>query len=185
MYWIWSNYHDDLEDYINICRKMKVELDAIKINIKDLLLSLSILGNLPEKIDSTSSALTTSSHPYKITHYCANRKHNPNCTSQYKEQCFSKNPNLRPARRNNKRRYPANIPESAQESALITGSSAAFCFIKLIIDCDATHHMFNSKILFSTLNKIPPLRTASGDSSSSLEAEALGTMNLECKGETL
>ncbi|MBW0585388.1 hypothetical protein O181_125103 [Austropuccinia psidii MF-1] len=193
MDWIWSNYHGNLQDYINSCRKMKLELDAVNIKIQAEFLSFSILGKLvrdpklqhyvevltlnddltenpyliltklpefvnnlciqPEKINTSSSA-----HPYKITHYCANGKHNPNCTSHSKEQCFSKNPNLRLARRNNCRRFPSNIPpsahiSSAQASALITGSPDLISSIKFIIDCGATHHMFNSRTLFSTLNR--------------------------------
>ncbi|MBW0577084.1 hypothetical protein O181_116799 [Austropuccinia psidii MF-1] len=230
MDWIWSNYHGDLQDYINSCRKMKLELEAVNIKIEAELLSFSILGKLvrdpklqhyvevltlndnliekpdliltklqdfvnnlciqPEKIDTPSSALTTTAHPYKITHYCANGKHNPNCTSHSKEQCFAKNPNLRPARRNNWRRFPSNIPpsahiSSAQASALITGSPDLLSSVKLIIDCGATHHMFNSKSLFSTLNKIPPLKISTGDSSSSLVAEGMGTVNLTCEEATL
>ncbi|MBW0465783.1 hypothetical protein O181_005498 [Austropuccinia psidii MF-1] len=230
MDWIWFNYHGDLQDYINSFRKLKRELDAVKIKIEAKLLSFSILGKLvrdpklqhyvkdltfndnlienpdliltklqdlvnnlriqPEKIDTPSSALTTSAHPYKITHYCAKSKHNPNCTSHSKEQCFTKNPNLRLERRNNCRRFPSNIPpsahiSSAQASALITGSPDLISSIKLIIDCGATHHTFNSKTLFSTLNKIPPLRISTGDSSSSLVAEGMGTVNLTCKEATL
>ncbi|MBW0471585.1 hypothetical protein O181_011300 [Austropuccinia psidii MF-1] len=230
MDWIWSNHHGDLQDYINSCRKMKPELDAINLKIDSELLLFCILGKIvrdlklqhyvevltlnddlikkpdliltklqnfvnnlciqPEKIDSTSSALATSGHPYKITHYCANVKHNPNCASHSKEQCFAENPNLRLERRSNRRQYPSSILPSAhispaQASALITGNSDAFSVIKLIIECGAMHHMFHSKAWFSTLNNIPPLRISTGDSSSSLVAEGMGTVSLSCKGSTL
>ncbi|MBW0502229.1 hypothetical protein O181_041944 [Austropuccinia psidii MF-1] len=33
---------------------------------------------------------------YKITYYCSNGKHNPNCKSHTKEECFAKHPELRP-----------------------------------------------------------------------------------------
>ncbi|MBW0486843.1 hypothetical protein O181_026558 [Austropuccinia psidii MF-1] len=46
MDWIWSNYHGNLQDYINCCRKMKLEIDAVNIKIKAKLLSFSILGTL-------------------------------------------------------------------------------------------------------------------------------------------
>ncbi|MBW0471115.1 hypothetical protein O181_010830 [Austropuccinia psidii MF-1] len=45
--------------------------------------------------------------------------------------------------------------------------------------------MSNSKILFSTLDKIPPLRISTGDSSSSLVAEGMGIVNLTCEEATL
>ncbi|MBW0544444.1 hypothetical protein O181_084159 [Austropuccinia psidii MF-1] len=112
----------------------------ILTKLQDFVKNLCIL---PEKNNSTSSALATSANPYKITHSCANSKHNPNCTSHSKEQCFAEKPNLRLERISNQRRYPSNIPPSAQESALITGNSDTFSVIKLIIDCGATHHMFN------------------------------------------
>ncbi|MBW0515028.1 hypothetical protein O181_054743, partial [Austropuccinia psidii MF-1] len=238
MDWICSHYHGNLQDYINSCRKMNLELDAVNINIEAELLSFSILGQLvrdpklqhyvdsltlndylnenpdliltklqdfvnnlfiqPEKINTPSSAVTTSAQPYKITHYCANGKHNLNCTSHStgshvggprlthsKEQCFAESPNLRLERRNNQRRFLSNIPPSAQASALITGSPDLLSSIKLIIDCGATHPMFNCKTLFSTLNKIPPLRISMGDSSSSLVEEGIGTVNLTFKEATL
>ncbi|MBW0524413.1 hypothetical protein O181_064128 [Austropuccinia psidii MF-1] len=47
--------------------------------------------NLP----STASAhLSESLGPYKITYYCANGKHNPNCTNHTKEECFAEHPHL-------------------------------------------------------------------------------------------
>ncbi|MBW0575703.1 hypothetical protein O181_115418, partial [Austropuccinia psidii MF-1] len=161
--------------------------DLILTKLQDFVNNLCIQ---PEKHNSTSSALATSAHPYKITHYCANGKHNPNCTSHSKEQCFAENPNLRPARRGNQRQYPSNIPpsahiSSAQALALITGNFNTTSVVKLIIDCGATHHMFNSKALFSSLNSLTPLRISTGDSSSTLLAEGMGTVDLSCEGSTL
>ncbi|MBW0590597.1 hypothetical protein O181_130312 [Austropuccinia psidii MF-1] len=46
MDWIWSNHDGNLQDYINSCRKMKLELDAVKINIEAELLLFSFLGKL-------------------------------------------------------------------------------------------------------------------------------------------
>ncbi|MBW0504857.1 hypothetical protein O181_044572 [Austropuccinia psidii MF-1] len=56
--------------------------DLILTRLQDLVNNLHIQ---PERIDSTSSDLTTSAHPYKVTHYCANSKHKPNRTSHSKE----------------------------------------------------------------------------------------------------
>ncbi|MBW0540597.1 hypothetical protein O181_080312 [Austropuccinia psidii MF-1] len=114
-----SNYHGDLKDYINSCRKMKLELDAelllfsiLEKHVRDPTLQHYVevltlnddlierpdliltkvqdfVNNLciqEEKNNPTSSALANSAHPYRITHYCANGKHNPNCTSHSKEQ---------------------------------------------------------------------------------------------------
>ncbi|MBW0543284.1 hypothetical protein O181_082999 [Austropuccinia psidii MF-1] len=46
MDWIWSNYHGDLQEYINSCQKMKLELDTVNIKIEAELLLFSILGKL-------------------------------------------------------------------------------------------------------------------------------------------
>ncbi|MBW0582123.1 hypothetical protein O181_121838 [Austropuccinia psidii MF-1] len=50
MDWIWSNYHGDLQEYINSCRKMKLELEAVNIKIEAELLSFSILGKLAKDL---------------------------------------------------------------------------------------------------------------------------------------
>ncbi|MBW0465714.1 hypothetical protein O181_005429 [Austropuccinia psidii MF-1] len=138
MDWIWSNYHGDLQEYINSCQKMKLELESVNIKIEAKLLSFSILGKLvkdpkiqhyievltlndeviekPDLIltklqdfvnnsriqptrqqnDPTTLSTLVQNQNYKITYYCTNGQHNPNCTNQTKEQCFAKYPNIRP-----------------------------------------------------------------------------------------
>ncbi|MBW0511056.1 hypothetical protein O181_050771 [Austropuccinia psidii MF-1] len=51
--------------------------------------------NLPA---TASTHLSESSGPYKITYYCANGKHNPNCTNHTKEECFAENTDLQSPR---------------------------------------------------------------------------------------
>ncbi|MBW0479361.1 hypothetical protein O181_019076 [Austropuccinia psidii MF-1] len=226
MDWIWSNYHGDLQEYINSCRKMKLELDAVNIKIEAELLSFSILGKLVKdpklqhyieiltlnneiiekpdliltklqdfvnnsKIQSTRqgpepSALSTSVHNqnYKITYYCTNGQHNPNCTSHTKEQCYAEHPNLRPPQKN-KRRTPPNNPPSAHLSsaqALLTGTSDLEKNHQVIVDCGATHHMFNTREHFSAIDSVPFIKVSTGDASSSLSAEGIGTVNIICSG---
>ncbi|MBW0474740.1 hypothetical protein O181_014455 [Austropuccinia psidii MF-1] len=55
----------------------------------------------------------------------------------------------------------------------------------LIIDCGATHHMFNKKNLFLSLTEIPPMKVSTGDSSSTLAATGLGTVKLICHKKPL
>ncbi|MBW0465074.1 hypothetical protein O181_004789 [Austropuccinia psidii MF-1] len=52
----------------------------------------------PANDHSAASALLSSiqNHPYKIMYYCANGKHNPKCMTHKKEECYAKNPHLRP-----------------------------------------------------------------------------------------
>ncbi|MBW0492430.1 hypothetical protein O181_032145 [Austropuccinia psidii MF-1] len=140
--WIWSNYHGDLQEYINSCQKMNLELDAVNMKIEAELLLFSILEKLvkdlklqhyievltlndkiiekpnliltklqdfvnnsriqPTKQESDPSTLYTSAQNqnYKITYYCTNGQHNPNCTSHTKEKCYAEHPNLRPPQKN-------------------------------------------------------------------------------------
>ncbi|MBW0523128.1 hypothetical protein O181_062843 [Austropuccinia psidii MF-1] len=102
----------------------------------------------PTKREPEPSALSTSAQNqnYKITYYCTNGQHNPNCTSHTKEQCYAEHPNLRPPQKN-KRRTPPNNPPSAHLSsaqALLTGTPDCKRNQQLIVDCGATHHMFNN-----------------------------------------
>ncbi|MBW0461205.1 hypothetical protein O181_000920 [Austropuccinia psidii MF-1] len=110
---------------------------------------------------STPTALVSeSAHPYKITYYCTNGKHNPMCTTHTKETCFAENPHLRPTHRNNKRKTRSYQNPSAHLSTaqvLITGERSKENPEELIIDCGATHHMFNSRHLFSSLVETPPM----------------------------
>ncbi|MBW0535429.1 hypothetical protein O181_075144, partial [Austropuccinia psidii MF-1] len=129
---------------------------------------------------SPSALVSESVHPYRILHYCANGKHNPNCTTHSKEECFAENPHLRP-RCTNKKRAINNRDASAHLStaqALVTGTTSRQ--EELIIDCGAMHHMFNSEAFFSSINKTPPMNVSTGDSGSSLRAKGVGTVTISC-----
>ncbi|MBW0586499.1 hypothetical protein O181_126214 [Austropuccinia psidii MF-1] len=73
---------------------------------------------------ATTALVSESAGPYNITYYCSNGKHNPNCTSHTKEECFAKHPELRPPYcRNNKRKNTFNQNASTHIStaqALVT-----------------------------------------------------------------
>ncbi|MBW0536449.1 hypothetical protein O181_076164 [Austropuccinia psidii MF-1] len=110
----------------------------------------------------------------------ANGKHNPNCTTHSKEECFAENPHLRP-RRTNKKRAINNRDASAHLStaqALVTGTTSRQ--EELVIDCGATHHMFNSAAFFLSINKTPPMNVSTGDSGSSLRTKGVGTVTISC-----
>ncbi|MBW0526154.1 hypothetical protein O181_065869 [Austropuccinia psidii MF-1] len=163
------------------------------IELPDLILSKlqdfhnnSFIQEEPLK-SSVTALLSESNHPYKILYYCTNGKHNPICTSHTKQECFVENPHLKPPRRNNKRRAQNNQHVSAHLStaqALVTGNNSSTSPSELIIDCGATHHMFNSREMFSSLQTTPPLSVCTGDISSSLSTEGIGTVSIICGKQT-
>ncbi|MBW0483589.1 hypothetical protein O181_023304 [Austropuccinia psidii MF-1] len=189
MDWIWSNYHGDLQEYINSCRKMKLELEAVNIKIEAEFLSFSILGKLAKdpKLQHYIEILTLNDEIIEKPDLILTKLqdfHNPNCTSHTKEQCYAKHPNLRPPQKN-KRRTPPNNPPSAHLSsaqALLTGTPDCKRNHQLIVDCGATHHMFNTREHFSFIDTIPCIKVSTGDASSSLSAEGISTVNIICGG---
>ncbi|MBW0504879.1 hypothetical protein O181_044594 [Austropuccinia psidii MF-1] len=67
--------------------------------------------NRPATVASDSELVSaTNNEPYQTLYYCTNRKHNPKCLTHKKEECFAKNPHLRPQRRDNKRKAPSASP---------------------------------------------------------------------------
>ncbi|MBW0474072.1 hypothetical protein O181_013787 [Austropuccinia psidii MF-1] len=109
------------------------------------------------------------------------------CTSHTKQEFFVENPHLKPPCRNNKPRAQDNQHVYAHLStaqALVTGNSSSTFPSDLIIDCGATHHIFNSKEMFSSLQVTPSLIVCAGDMSSSLSAEGTGTVSIFCNKQT-
>ncbi|MBW0499100.1 hypothetical protein O181_038815 [Austropuccinia psidii MF-1] len=166
-----------------------LSLNEELIELPDLILSkLQDFHNnsTMQEVTSTSSAsalLSESTHPYKILYYCTNGKHNPMCTSHTKQECFVENPHLRPPRRNNKRRAQNNqnvLAHLSTAQALVTSDCPSTFSFDLIIDCGATHHMFNSKESFSTLGATPSFNVCTGDTTSSLSAKGIGTVTIAC-----
>ncbi|MBW0518196.1 hypothetical protein O181_057911 [Austropuccinia psidii MF-1] len=138
---------------------------------------------------ATTALVSESAGPYKITYYCSNGKHNPNCTSYTKEECFAKHPELRPPYcQNNKRKNTFNQNASTHiltAQALVTCRETPLSEMDFIVDCGAMHHMFNSISCFSTLGQTLPLKVCTGDSTSSLLSEGIGTVILLCNNRKL
>ncbi|MBW0530491.1 hypothetical protein O181_070206 [Austropuccinia psidii MF-1] len=131
--------------------------------------------------------VSESEHPYKITYFCTNGKHNPMCTTHTKEACYAENPHLRPTHCSNKRKTRPYQNPSAHLStaqALITGEIFDERTDELIVDCGATHHMFNSRSLFSSFVETPPMTVSTGDSTSSLFSKGSGTVSLLINSKT-
>ncbi|MBW0523839.1 hypothetical protein O181_063554 [Austropuccinia psidii MF-1] len=56
----------------------------------------SELQSTEANVPISTALVSESNHPYKITHYCANGRHNLNCTTHSKEKFFAESPHLRP-----------------------------------------------------------------------------------------
>ncbi|MBW0494119.1 hypothetical protein O181_033834 [Austropuccinia psidii MF-1] len=93
----------------------------------------------------------------------------------------TKNPHLRPNNHTNRRKafpyqsWSAQLPTA---QVLVTRERFNGKIEELIINCGATHHMFNSRSLFSFFVKTPPVGVCTRDSTSSLFSGGLQTINL-------
>ncbi|MBW0521476.1 hypothetical protein O181_061191 [Austropuccinia psidii MF-1] len=138
------------------------------------------------KKEHESSALIISfEEPQKIIFYCSNGKHKKRCTTHKKEDCWAENPHLRPSLQEKKRK---NNPRShlfiAQALTTIGGSMSPMRN-QVIVDCGATHHIFNSpKLLPSSIKEIRS-KVATGDSQSNLLALGIGNAELKCNAQVL
>ncbi|MBW0494125.1 hypothetical protein O181_033840 [Austropuccinia psidii MF-1] len=140
-----------------------------------------------ENVTNATALISTTDHPYRITYYCTNGKHNIKCISHKKEECFAENPHLRPQKRNIKRKFH-NMNASAHYSkaqALITTKHSSPNKTQAVIDCGATHHMFGIKNLFTSFSPVSRFSIATGDPSSNLIAEGVGNVTILSNGNTL
>ncbi|MBW0535648.1 hypothetical protein O181_075363 [Austropuccinia psidii MF-1] len=83
---------------------------------------------LSNQAPAPTALVSESAHPYKITYYCTNGKHNPMCTTHTKESCFAENPHLRPPYRSNKRKnrpYQSPTAHLSTAQVLMTGKGIA------------------------------------------------------------
>ncbi|MBW0537117.1 hypothetical protein O181_076832 [Austropuccinia psidii MF-1] len=133
---------------------------------------------------SASALLSESAHPYKITYFYSNRKHNPMCTTHSKNECYAENPHLRPPRRNNKGKNQASAHLSTAQ-ALITRNQLEINSQELIVDCGATHHMFNSPRYFTSFTQTPEINISTGDSASTLISVGMGNIVILCGNQVL
>ncbi|MBW0470028.1 hypothetical protein O181_009743 [Austropuccinia psidii MF-1] len=229
MDWQCCFYDGNLQNYIDNCCKLMMELDAVSIVVPNEFLSYSLLGKLggnPQlrqfvetltfnkdiiekpmiilsqlqdfashiklnnssnaKKEHDSSALITSfEEPHKIIFYCSNSKHNNRCTTHKKEDCWAENPQLRLSRQEKKCKNNARTHLSiAQALTTIGGPMSPMCN-QVIIDCGATHHMFNSPEFFPDSFKNIRPKVATGDSQSNLLALGIGNTELKCQGKVL
>ncbi|MBW0472925.1 hypothetical protein O181_012640, partial [Austropuccinia psidii MF-1] len=192
MDWQLCFFDGNLQNYIDHCRKLMMELDAVGIVVPNELLSYSLLGKLGKnshlnfashsnlsnhtnnKKETSSSALvTTYDEPHKIIFYCSQGKHNIRCTTHKKEECWAENAHLRPSRREKKRKNNPSAHLSIAQALTTIGGDLTPDQNQVVIDCGATHHMFNSPTFFCEPPVAIESKVATGDAQSHLLAIGL------------
>ncbi|MBW0491303.1 hypothetical protein O181_031018 [Austropuccinia psidii MF-1] len=140
----------------------------------------------PSPSNLPSALVSTTNESFKIIHHCTNGKHNPKSTTHKKEECWAENPQLRPNQKDNKQKKFQSTAYFSTAKALVTSSrNSQSGPSQVILDCGATHHMFNSKTCFTLLRNTSPFSITTGDSNSSLEACGTGTVVLYFKNQPL
>ncbi|MBW0565799.1 hypothetical protein O181_105514 [Austropuccinia psidii MF-1] len=136
----------------------------------------------PLPSNSATALVSTTDKTYKIIYYSTNGKHNNKSTSHTKNKCWEENPHLKPIHKDNKQtKLEAN---SYLAKALIT-SVTTVPEDQLILDCGATHHMFNSQKLFLSLSDPTNIPVMTGNTNSSLKAGGVGKVSLLCDSRPL
>ncbi|MBW0508785.1 hypothetical protein O181_048500 [Austropuccinia psidii MF-1] len=139
-------------------------------------------NNPPLPSNSATALVSTSNEAYKVIYYCTNGKHNNKSTSHTKNKCWAENPHLKPTCKDNKqRKVEAN---SYLTKALIT-SLTTVPEDKLILDCGATHHMFNSPKFFHSLSDSTNIPVTTGNTNSTLKAIGVRKDSLLCSSQPL
>ncbi|MBW0529555.1 hypothetical protein O181_069270 [Austropuccinia psidii MF-1] len=138
--------------------------------------------------ESDSSKMSTllsnaMAYPYKILYVCQNGKHNPKNTTNKEISCWVEHPELRPPSNRGRKKFSKqdNEAETHQTgaSALLTAQIANTTDKNsLVVDCGATHHMFNDKKLFKSFIKTKELKIATSDPTSSLIPTGKGTVTI-------
>ncbi|MBW0489913.1 hypothetical protein O181_029628 [Austropuccinia psidii MF-1] len=124
-----------------------------------------------EKDKNHSALFSASNEQFNKVYYCSNGRHDQQCTTHQKEEFWAENPHLRPSRREKKRKFFNPSAHLSVATALITSSlSQKENLNDLVVDCDATHHMFNNKDFFHSLSFSVKINIATGDVNSTLTA---------------
>ncbi|MBW0467473.1 hypothetical protein O181_007188 [Austropuccinia psidii MF-1] len=142
---------------------------------------LAHLNTLDCKQQSAARTALVSSgvEPHKIIYYCATGKHNKECSTHRKEDCWTKNPHLRPPRREKKRQNFNPTAHFTTAQALITHLHQQKPKNQhLVIDCGATHHIFNDLKPFTSSLKTTNIHVATGDTNSGLTVLGIGTVKI-------
>ncbi|MBW0512781.1 hypothetical protein O181_052496 [Austropuccinia psidii MF-1] len=230
--WECLKFNGNIEDYIEKCQTLLLDISSIGIVIPNEILAYSILGKItrdcntydhiidnlvmsgesvarPEIVmnklldlinhqktkemnssnkESDSSKMSAllsnaTAYPYKILYVCQNGKHNPKNTTHKESSCWVEHPELRPPSNRGRKKFSKqdNKAETHQTgaSALLTAKMVnSTDENSLVVDCGATHHMFNDKRLFTNFIKTEELKIATSNPTSSLISTGKGTVTI-------
>ncbi|MBW0530767.1 hypothetical protein O181_070482 [Austropuccinia psidii MF-1] len=123
------------------------------------------------------------SYPYKILYVCQNGKHNPKNTTHKESSCWVEHPELHPPSNRGRKKYSKQDNEAKTHQ---TGASALLTSKalntneenSLVVDCGATHHMFNNEKLFANFIEMKELKIATSNPTSSLISAGKGTVTI-------
>ncbi|MBW0520995.1 hypothetical protein O181_060710 [Austropuccinia psidii MF-1] len=104
-----------------------------------------------------SDLVSSGKHQFKITHCFSNGFHNPKSSNHRKEDCYTKNPHLRPFKPNNNRKIhisPAAAHLATAHALTTLRISSSDVSNQIVIDCDAAHNMFYSRYVFSSFSNV-------------------------------
>ncbi|MBW0508795.1 hypothetical protein O181_048510 [Austropuccinia psidii MF-1] len=199
MDWQRRFYNGNLQSYIDTCRKLLLKPESVSIKVPNALLLYSLLGKLAgdSELHQFIESLTLNRELIEKPDLILTRlqdyvhvslrklpKPLPNSLIRRKDQCWAENPHLRPNQKENKKRKSDSSAYLSIVKALITVVDSP-PKDQILLDCGATHHMFNSRRFFTSLTNSAPIDVSTGDSTSSLTAVRVGTANLICKNKVL
>ncbi|MBW0545107.1 hypothetical protein O181_084822 [Austropuccinia psidii MF-1] len=142
-------------------------------------------GSNTKKEHDSSAFITSFEEPHKIIFFCSHGKHNKRCTTYKKEYFWEENPHLRPSRLEKERKNNPEAHLSIAQALMKIGGPSVPTHEQVVVDCGATHNMFNSPKFFHKQFKKVDSKVATGDSNSQLLAQGIGTVQLEFKGQNM
>ncbi|MBW0526096.1 hypothetical protein O181_065811 [Austropuccinia psidii MF-1] len=202
MYWQRIFYDGNLQNYIDTCRKLMMELGAVSITVPAELLSYSLLGklggdaNLHQFVENLTLNEDIIEEPEKILTRLQDLAHL--VISKKKSQITSPTALVSNVEEPHKivyyfvkeeikkrRHFNATAHLTTAQALMTTPKPQQPDEDQLILDCGATHHMFSSLKPFVTTPKTTNIRVATGDANSKLTAIGIGTVKILNHNNTL
>ncbi|MBW0523610.1 hypothetical protein O181_063325 [Austropuccinia psidii MF-1] len=195
MDWKSCFYDGNLQNYIDNCRKLMMELDAVTIVVPNELLLYFLLGklggnpHLSQFVETLTFNKDIIEEPMiilsRLQDFASHINHNNRCTTHKKGDCCAENPQLRPSQREKKCKNNSRTHLSIAKALTAIGGPMFPMRNQVIVNCGATHHMFNSPEFFPDFFKNIRSKVAAGDSQSNLLALGIGATELKCQGKVL
>ncbi|MBW0576851.1 hypothetical protein O181_116566 [Austropuccinia psidii MF-1] len=135
---------------------------------------------IKEENDSSALLTTSNEFPHKLTYICKDGKHNIKNTTHKAENCWAEHPELcpPPCNQSKKKASEAETHQTGLEALLSNADNTTLTLFSLVIDCGATHHMFNNRSLFSNFTESSDKSISTSNPSSSLICKGQGTVKI-------